>query len=361
VLLPLLPHQDYEPRILLCGGAEPLVTKPLSEFPAWEPTSGPRQPIRGSASRRRIHLNAVILPTMEIMVCGGFDATGAVQEVELYRPDDDSWTTLPAAATATVARNYHSVALLMPDGRVWTAGGNDRGDWSYHNSAEYENQDPPRPLPTDAQDPGVDNRETQIELFEPPYHGRADRPRIASAPASIGYGGAFPIGTPDAAAINRVSLIRAGSGTHAFNGDQRYVGLRFTRGVERIQATAPPDGNVAPPGTYLLFVVSLIDGEAVPSIGAFVRVGEPLAGEEQAGSLLAAREGAEATARAARLEEGELYRPSPAEEIERGLTRLKPVFETGPQGRPGAHARRDDPRDSDAAPEITTEDADRQT
>jgi hypothetical protein len=100
----------------------------------------------------------------------------------------------------------------------------------------------------------------------------------------------------------------------------------------------------------------LIDGEAVPSIGAFVRVGEPLAGEEQAGSLLAAREGAEATARAARLEEGELYRPSPAEEIERGLTRLKPVFETGPQGRPGAHARRDDPRDSDAAPEITTED-----
>ena len=176
VLLPLLPHQNYEPRILLCGSSEPLVISPFSAAPAWETTSGPRQPIRGSNSRKRIHLNAVILPTMDVMICGGFDAAGPVREVELYHPNDDSWTTLPAAGTAAVARNYHSVALLMPDGRVWTAGGNDRGDWSYHNSSQYEspgpNQPPLQPLPTNAQDPGVDNRETLIELFEPPYFSR---------------------------------------------------------------------------------------------------------------------------------------------------------------------------------------------
>ena len=275
VLLPLLPQQNYQPQILLCGSAEPIVISPLSAAPAWEPTSGPRQPIRGSASRARIHLNAVILPNMDIMVSGGFDSSGAVKEVELYHPRDDSWTTLPASGTATVARNYHSVALLMPDGRVWTAGGNDGGDWSYHKSAEYENQTPPRPLPTNAQDAGVDNRETEIELFEPAYYGRPDRPRITSVPAFVRYGSSFTISTPDAAVIRRVALIRAGSVTHAFNSDQRYVGLRFTRAAGGLQAIAPPDGNVAPPGAYLLFIVSRIAGEIVPSVGVFVHVGQP--------------------------------------------------------------------------------------
>ena len=277
VLLPLLPHQNYEPRILLCGSSEPLVISPFSAAPAWETTSGPRQPIRGSNSRKRIHLNAVILPTMDVMICGGFDAAGPVREVELYHPNDDSWTTLPAAGTAAVARNYHSVALLMPDGRVWTAGGNDRGDWSYHNSSQYEspgpNQPPLQPLPTNAQDPGVDNRETLIELFEPPYFSRPDRPRITYAPSYVSYDTKFTIRTPDAGVISRVALIRAGSVTHAFNSDQRYVGLRFTRFAEELQATAPPHGQIAPPGYFLLFIVKVDGGQAVPSIGAFVRVG----------------------------------------------------------------------------------------
>ena len=38
ILLPLLPHQNYEPRILLCGSAEPLVLNPLS------PTRGGSRP-----------------------------------------------------------------------------------------------------------------------------------------------------------------------------------------------------------------------------------------------------------------------------------------------------------------------------
>ena len=273
VLLPLLPHQGYEPRVLLCGGSEPLVISPLALGAGWSPTAGPRQPIRGSSTRQRRHLNAVILPTMDVMVCGGFDAAGAVREVELYHPADDSWTTLPAEATAGVARNYHSVALLMRDGRVFTAGGNDRGDWSYHNSAEYENQTPPRPLPTTAGDPGVDNRETKIEIFEPSYHGRPDRPRITASPPGVRYGRSFTIATPDADRIGRVALIRAGSATHAFNADQRYVGLAFTRRAGALDALAPPDGNVAPPGVYLLFIVAQSGAEAIPSEGAFITVG----------------------------------------------------------------------------------------
>lgn len=118
----------------------------------------------------------------------------------------------------------------------------------------------------------MDNRETQIELFEPPYYTRPDRPRITSAPSFASYKSTFTIRTPDAAVISRVALIRAGSATHAFNGDQRYVGLSFTRGTDELYATAPRDGNIAPPGQYLLFIVSLIGGEAVPSVGTFVRV-----------------------------------------------------------------------------------------
>ena len=38
---------------------------------------------------------------------------------EMFDPVTGSWTSLPVA---TVPRVYHSVALLLPDGSVWTAG-----------------------------------------------------------------------------------------------------------------------------------------------------------------------------------------------------------------------------------------------
>jgi hypothetical protein len=69
VLLPLLPEEEYRPRVLLCGGHNPYVIDLWENQPSWQMTgerSLPRQP-------RRYNLNSVILPTGEIFICGGVE------------------------------------------------------------------------------------------------------------------------------------------------------------------------------------------------------------------------------------------------------------------------------------------------
>jgi hypothetical protein len=55
--------------------------------------------------------------------------------------------------------------------------------------------------------------------------------------------------------------------------DQRYVELRFDRnGPDRLTVEAPPDRHVAPPGFYMLFLLS--EG-GVPSEAKFVHLPVP--------------------------------------------------------------------------------------
>ena len=60
-----------------------------------------------------------------MFVCNGStvgeDATSLPLPAEIYNPATNSWSV---DATPQVPRVYHSVALLLPDGRVVTAGGN---------------------------------------------------------------------------------------------------------------------------------------------------------------------------------------------------------------------------------------------
>jgi hypothetical protein len=259
VLLPLLHESGYRPRVLLCGGRNPLLIDLGAGSPTWRNTSARTL----SGSPQRFNVNCALLPTGDVFVCGGVsqdNGGGAADEsarsvlaAELYNPETDRWSTLPSA---TVVRNYHSVALLMPDGRVWTAGSN-------HNGAQSFNP------------PGSDNRELRIEIFEPDYFS-ASRPQITAAPDRMDYGQTFEVRTPQAASIRRVVLIRAGSSTHSFNPDQRYVTLQFTQsGQDRLSVTAPPDNNIAPPGYYLLFIV---DASRIPSEGKFVRFNPVVSG-----------------------------------------------------------------------------------
>src|SRR5260370_4464696 len=113
-----------------------------------------------------------------------------------------------------------------------------------------------------------------MEIYHPPYlfdsTGRAAiRPSITSAPSSISYGNAFTVQTPDAASINRVVLVRNGTVTHAFGMDQREVELSFTAQSGSLTVTAPPSGNIAPPGYYMLF---LLNSSGVPSVATFVQM-----------------------------------------------------------------------------------------
>jgi hypothetical protein len=161
-----------------------------------------------------------------------------VLETERFDPATGDWSVL---ATAAVPRVYHSVALLLPDGRVWTAG------------SDY----------------ATGSHEPRMEMYSPPYLFRGPRPSIASAPAVATIGTAFSVGTPDAARIATVALVRCGTSTHAWNGDQRWVDLEFAAQTASLTVTAPPNANVAPPGHYMLF---LLDEDGVPSVAKILRV-----------------------------------------------------------------------------------------
>src|SRR5207247_1554637 len=121
--------------------------------------------------------------------------------------------------------------------------------------------------------------EQNIEIYQPPYLFTTDstanvilapRPSISSLPSKVIYGSSFTVQTLDAANISSVALIRNGSATHAFDMDQRYVGLSFTAGSGALNVTSPPNGNIAPPGYYMLFLVNNL---GVPSVAKFVQLG----------------------------------------------------------------------------------------
>jgi hypothetical protein len=111
-----------------------------------------------------------------------------------------------------------------------------------------------------------------MEIYRPAYLFNPDgtpatRPSITSAPASVSYGESFNLTTPDN--IVSVVLVRNGTVTHAFGMDQREVGLSFTAGSGSLTVTAPPNGNIAPPGYYMLF---LLNQSGVPSVASFIQI-----------------------------------------------------------------------------------------
>ena len=249
VLLPLTPANNYDPQVIIMGGHSPATnTTEIIDMgaptPAWQ--SGP------SMSQPRIEMNAVILPDGRVLAVGGSlndeDTSTASLQADLLGPDPNNAGkyVFSSAGANAYARLYHSVALLLPDATVWFAGGN----------------------------PSRGTYVQQMEIYQPSYlfdatGNLATRPSIASAPSSISYGNAFTVQTPDAANISRVVLVRNAAVTHAFGMDQREVEMSFTAGSGALTVTGPPNGNVAPPGYYMLFI---LNNSGVPSVATFVHV-----------------------------------------------------------------------------------------
>jgi len=249
VLLPLRPARNYAPSVLLCGGKKALRIDLADEHPVWKVTGA--RPLTSA----RYNLNAVLLPSGEVFISGGVadqankKDTSAVRTGEMYHPDSNSWNRLE---DATVVRNYHSVALLMPDGAVWTAGSNKDGVQSHD---------------------GLDTRELRIEIYHPWYFDR-QRPHLVFAPGRMTYGqepaDEITIEVSRADAISEVAVVRTASTTHAYSSDQRYVELSFTvADAQHLRVKPPPSGGVAPPGVYLIFV---LDTSHVPSISRFITI-----------------------------------------------------------------------------------------
>jgi hypothetical protein len=113
---------------------------------------------------------------------------------------------------------------------------------------------------------------------------------ITSVPANVGYGQSFFVATPDAASVTKVTMLRLSATTHTFNMGQYFSQLTFSAAAGGVSVTPPANGNLAPPGYYLLF---LVNGNGVPSVGSIVKLA---AGTAPAGPVLTSLAPSSATA-----------------------------------------------------------------
>ena len=205
---------------------------------------------------RRQH-NLTLLADGSVLATGGnstgaglIDMNGGVYNAERWDPATGQWTTLAAQA---VTRQYHSTALLLPDGRVLSSGGGICGTCDQ-----------------------VGYLAKNAEVFTPPYLFKKDgsgelapRPEVTDAPGTVSHGSSFQITTPNAASIQKVGLMRLGSQTHSVEMEQRYLPLSFTAGDGTLTATVPSNVHTAVPGVYMLFIV---DSAGVPSVARMVNL-----------------------------------------------------------------------------------------
>ncbi|MGH3797227.1 MAG: galactose oxidase-like domain-containing protein [Pseudonocardiaceae bacterium] len=243
VLLP--PAQDQ--RVMIMGGgswdmhneAPPTATTAIVDLTAPNPAYHPAASLHTS----RMHLCAVLLPDRTVLVNGGASmeemAAQAAFDAEIYHPQSNTWTI---GATSRVPRLYHSVALLMPDGKVITAGSN-----------------PERTV-----------EELRIEVYWPPYLFAGPRPTCTPAATEVHYGQSVTAQVPDAAAVGSACLIRVGIATHSTNVEHRLIDVPHqVSAPNEITLTMPNGATLAPPGWHLLFVVS---PSGVPSPGVWLHL-----------------------------------------------------------------------------------------
>ena len=240
-------------KTLVAGGGESSRDARVIDMNGAEPRVSTSAPMTFG---RRQH-NLTLLADGSVLATGGnstgaptIDVSGGVYNPERWEPAKRRWTTL---APQAVTRQYHSTALLLPDGRVLSAGGGVCGTCDE-----------------------VGYLAKNAEVFSPPYLFKkggsgelAPRPQIVAAPGTVSHGSSFAISTPDAASIRKVGMMRLGSQTHSVEMEQHYVPLDFTRGDGVLTASVPANPNTAVPGVYMLFIV---DSAGVPSVARMVGV-----------------------------------------------------------------------------------------
>jgi hypothetical protein len=189
----------------------------------------------------RIYHTLTMLADGTVLAIGGGassdqnEITTGVLPTEIWNPATETWST---AAPIAAARNYHSSAMLMPDGTVLVAGGGH---------------------PNGPSDPG----QFSAQIYSPSYLFDGPRPTIASAPAASTYNTAITLATPDAESIGSVNLVSLGADTHQSDMAQHFVPLSFTASSGSLTIQTPANSALAPYGNYMLFIVNK---KGVPSV-----------------------------------------------------------------------------------------------
>jgi len=239
----------YAPgKVLYAGGGLPTALKTAEIIDLT--TTSPRWVLTAPMAFARRHLNLTLLPDGTVLATGGTadrnSLARAVYTPELWDPQRGAWTKL---ADAQKPRLYHSTALLLADGRVLTAGGNEDSG-------------------------GINVFET--EIFSPPYLLKGARPSISrvTTPSggttnAVNLAGSLHVITAQAPDIRRVTLIGLSSVTHTANMGQRFIELSFARAsADTLTVQFPSNPHVCPPGWYMLFV---LNSNGVPSRAAMIR------------------------------------------------------------------------------------------
>jgi galactose oxidase len=198
---------------------------------------------------RSMH-NSVVLPNGQVVIAGGqtyvklFSDDRSVLMAELWDPKTESFTKL---SPMQIPRNYHSVGLLLPDGRVMVGGGGLCGDCGTNHP--------------------------NVEILTPPYLLNADgsaaaRPTITSAPTTGRYGESITVVTDSP--VKSFALMRLSAVTHSLNNDQRRVPVQSSSSDGRSHLLQIPNNpGIAPPGYYMLFAMN---ANGVPSVATTVHI-----------------------------------------------------------------------------------------
>ncbi len=202
-------------------------------------------------SYARAFHNSVVLPNGQVVILGGqtvaraFEDSNAVMIPELFDPVTEKFSLLPAMA---IPRNYHSVAVLLPDGRVLSSGGG---------------------LGVGDNNPSL---HTDLQILSPPYLYAANgslavRPVISAAPATVSYGQSMRVTTDS---LTSFSLVRVASTTHTVNNDQRRLSLSAsTADGKSYTVEVPSNPGWALPGVYMLFAMN---ADGTPSVAKMITI-----------------------------------------------------------------------------------------
>ena len=192
----------------------------------------------------------VITPDDKVVISGGSrDYRGKRDSnlfiCQLYDPKTNAITRL---ADPHIGRNYHAEALLLPDGRIMTLGGD-----SLFNK----------------QGSGPGRFEQRIEIYSPPYLFHGERPELARGPTELRRGGSATFETANPHAIATARLMRPSAVTHVTDLEQRSIAVTVTQKGDGVELGLPDDRGLMPDGWYMLFVT---DAQGTPSIARWVHV-----------------------------------------------------------------------------------------
>lgn len=199
------------------------------------------------------YLNSVIMPDDSVFTSNGSRDYRGRSASNIFKAQfyDPKANVFRKAADPAVGRNYHSEALLLPDGRVATFGSD--------------------PLFDDQKNTKLGHFEQRMEIFTPPaLHANADRrPELDDGPQALNADRRATYTTDHPERVVKARLMRPSAVTHTTDVEQRSVDLTLTKSRTSVTVEVPDDPALVPPGWYMLFVT---DAKGTPSEAKWIQV-----------------------------------------------------------------------------------------